>query len=114
MVGIVVCCGDVGVVVCRGDVVVVWSLWFVVVTWQTCGGIALLASCFGTKEGVLTVIRSTETTNDDIVVVRCLVATSPTATWHLPSRLLWLALVRLVTCRCHVVLAVVVVHDGCA
>ena len=60
MVGIVVCCGDVGVVVCRGDVVVVWSwcvvvvvwsLWFVVVTWQTCGGIALLASCFGTKEG---------------------------------------------------------------
>ena len=51
MVGIVVCCGDVGVVVCCGDVVVVWSLWFVVVTWQTSGGIALLASCFGTKEG---------------------------------------------------------------
>ena len=51
MVGIVVCCGDVGVVGCRGDVVVVWSLWHVVVTWQTCGGIALLVSCFGTKEG---------------------------------------------------------------
>ena len=51
MVGIVVCCGDMGVVVCCGDMVVVWSLWFVMVMWQTCGGIALLVSCFGMKEG---------------------------------------------------------------
>ena len=46
-----VCCGDMGVVVCCGDVLVVQLLWFVMVTWQTCGGIALLVSCFGTKEG---------------------------------------------------------------
>ena len=57
-------------------------------------------------------ITSPETTSDDIVVARRLVATSPTATWHLPSRLMW-PLVRLETWRCHVVVAVVVVGDGC-
>ena len=84
-VGVVVCCGDVVivvVVVCCGDVVVGWSLWFVVVTRVVAW--LLLASCFETKDGVLTMIVLTETTNDDIVTICCLVATSPMATWHLP------------------------------
>ena len=69
MVGIVVCCGDVGVVVCRGDVVMVWSLWFVMVMWQTCGGIVIVSKLLWDKGGgVLTMIRSMETTNNDIVV----------------------------------------------
>ena len=58
-------------------------------------------------------ITSPETMNDDIVVVHRLVATSPTATWHPPSRSMWL-LVRLETWRCHVILAVMVVGDRCA
>ena len=66
-----------------------------------------------TKEGSAHHDDIPETTNDDIVVVRRLVATSPTATWHPPSLSMW-PLVRLETWRCHVVLAVVVVGDGCA
>ena len=62
------------------------------------------------KGGVLTVITSPETTNDDIVIVRRLVATSPTATWHPPSQSMW-PLVHLETWCCHVILAVVVVGD---
>ena len=73
--------GVVGVVVCRGDVVVVWlhgrHVWL------------LLVSQLGTKKGVLTVITSPKTTNDDIVVVHRLVATSPTATWHLVLLRVW-------------------------
>ena len=52
--------------------------------------------------------------NEDIVVIRRLVATSLSATWHLetPLALMWPALLSLVTCRCHVILVVVVVHVG--
>ena len=53
-----------------------------------------------------------EMTNDDDVAVRRLVAMLPTAR-HPPSLSMW-PLVRLETWRCHVVLAVVVVGDGCA
>ena len=36
--------------------------------------------------GVLTMITLPKTMNDDIIVVHHLVATLPTATWHLSSR----------------------------
>ena len=62
---------------------------------------------------MLTVITSPETTNNNIVIVCHLVATSPTATWHLPSCVMWM-LVHLETWHCHVVIAVMVVGDGCA
>ena len=104
MVGILVCCGDVGVVV--------WSLWFVVVTWQTCGGIALLASCFGTKEGGThrdKINRNDERRHHHRSSFGSHVAHSDMA----PSIPITVAGARrLVTCRCHIVLAVMVVHDG--
>ena len=53
-----------------------------------------------------------EMMNDDDVAVRRLVAMSPTVR-HPPSLSMWL-LVRLEMWRCHVILAVVVVGDGCA
>ena len=100
--GLIVCCrwyrgrGVVGVMVCCGDVVVGWPLWFVVVMWLLggCCGLLwwrgrqvvawlLLASSFEMNDGVLTMIVSTEMMNDDIVVIRRLVATLPMATWHL-------------------------------
>ena len=35
--------------------------------------------------GVFTMITLPETMNDDMIIVHCLVATSPTVTWHPPS-----------------------------
>ena len=107
VVGIMVCCGDMGVIMCRGYVVVVWSLWFVVVMWQTCGGIALLASCFGMKEGGTH--RDKINGNDERRHRR----RSSFGSHVAPS--IPIAVVgarRLVTCCCHVVLAVMVVRDG--
>jgi hypothetical protein len=56
--------------------------------------------------------------NDDIVVVRHVVATLQSATWHLVSSssfrgLTWPVLIRSVTWRCHVICGGLVGGGGC-
>jgi len=56
----------------------------------------------------------TTTTNDNIVVIHRVLATSQLATWHPESPMLLLmclALIQLVTWRCHIVLAVLVLGN---
>jgi len=58
----------------------------------------------------------TTTTNNDIVVVHCVLATLQLATWHPESSMLSLmhpALIWLVTWHCHVILAVLVLGNRC-
>jgi len=58
----------------------------------------------------------TTTTNDDIVVVRRVLATSQPAMWHPESpmlSLMHLVLIWLVTWHCHIILAVLVLGNRC-
>jgi hypothetical protein len=90
----------------------------VVTWWRRGGGVVMLVRLGGTKDSPS--CRNDINIHDErrIIVVRRVVATSRSATWQLefPSSFVsstWPALVRLVTWRCHVDPAVLVVGDGC-